>query len=503
LIRYRQTAFRTTVIGLLVILAGSAARAADRPLVGVAALQGNSPRAMALTTFLENNLVSMIENTGVFRPVNPALLREELNKFGCTSERCLLGFARDAGLNLIIRGDFDDMNDFIVLSLRAYGIDLPYQNRVIYQYTVEIPMAGRYGPAEYNNIAEEHSVIFFAKLMARYRAPLYLEAGADNALKVKGGISGSYDLYRLEPAREESSLRGMRKIGTVHVSNGIIRKEGTYAQAGDFILTGFRDKADFLDNYSQERKRGLVFKKAAPIDTLYALLLTGPASATMPIIAPFVGYYPASDWQGLALWVFNATPYLYLEINGLVNYWSTYYKKKKTLPGEVQAQYYFGLYILCAGGMSLFVDAFSHSILEKASNYQGAQPFMGNPITAGYLELVSGGAGLFYRGHRIFGYLYYHANNLLLYFTIREFCPEKKFNKLTRTFFKDTVNKTRAYSLLSAACAVKIGGIVHAILVRDNIRNGKIIEEGYDIEPIFYVGSGADLNLGLQYSYRW
>jgi hypothetical protein len=223
----------------------------------------------------------------------------------------------------------------------------------------------------------------------------------------------------------------------------------------------------------------------------------------MPIIAPFVGYYQASDWQGLALWVFNATPYLYLEINGLSTYWGTYYKKKRTVPQEAQAQYYFGLYTLCAGGMSLFVDAFSHSMLVKASNYQGIQSFMGNPVTAGYLELVSGGAGLFYRGHRLWGYLYYHADNLLLYFTIREFCPEKKYNKLTRSFFKDRINKARAYSLLSAACAVKIAGIVHAVLIKDNIRNGDIIEEGYDIEPVFYAGEGADLNLGLQYSYRW
>jgi hypothetical protein len=503
LILFRQTASCTALIGLCLVLAGAAARADDKPLVGIAAIRGNSPRAMALTTFLENTMVRMVENTGVFRPVNPALLRDELNKFGCTSERCLLGFARDAGLNCIIRGDFDDMNDFIVLSLKAYGTDIPYQNRMIYQYTVRIPMAGKYGPAEYSNITEEHSVIFFAKLMARYQAPLYLEPESDTALKVKQAISGSYVLYRLEPAKEKNSFRGIRKIGTVRVMNGLITKTGSHAQPGDFILTGFRDKADFLEEYSYERKHELVFKKPDPIDTLFAFLLTGPASATMPIIAPFVGYYRSSDWQGLALWVFNATPYLYLEINGLANYWSNYYKKKKTVPQEVQAQYYFGLYTLCAGGMSLFADAFSHSIMVKASNYQGIQSFMGNPVTAGYLELVAGGAGLFYRGHRLWGYLYYHADNLLLYFTIREFCPEKKYNKLTRSFFKDRINKTRAYSLLSAACAVKIAGILHAVLIKDDIGNGDIIEEGHGIEPIVYAGEGTDLKYGLQYSYRW
>ena len=503
MILFKQSASFNAFVVLCAVLAGGAARAADKPLVGIAAIRGNSPRAMVLTTFLEDNLVRMVESTGVFRPVNPALLREELKKFGCTSERCLLGFARDAGLNLLIRGDFDDSNDFIELSLRAYGIDIPYQNRVVYQYTVRIPMAGKYGQAEYNNITEEHSVIFFSKLLARYQAPLFLEADSDKALKVKQDISGLYVLYRIVGTEEKNSFRGMRAICTAYLLNGKIVKSNALVQAGDFILTGFRDKADFLEEYSYERKREIVFRKPAPIDTLFAFLLTGPASATMPVIAPFVGYYRSNDWQGLALWVFNATPYLYLEINGLANYWGNYYKKKKTIPQEAQAQYYFGLYMLCAGGMSLFVDAFSHSILEKASNYQGVQPFMGNAVTAGYLALVAGGAGHFYRGHRLWGYLYYHADNLLLYFTIREFCPEKKFNMLTRSFFKDKINKTRAYSLLSAACAVKIAEIVHAVLIKDKVRNGVIIEEGYGVEPIIYAGQGADLNLGLQYSYRW
>jgi hypothetical protein len=498
-----RPAARAVLSALLLVLARSSAGAADLPLAGVATIRANSPRAMALNSFIENNLSSIIESTGAFKTVSPSMLDEELKKFGCTEEPCLLGFAREAGLTLFIRGDIDDSNDFIIISLRAYGINVPYQNRVVYQYSVRIPMAGRYGQGEYNSITEEHAGIFMSRLLARYRTPLYLAAGADNTLKTTRPVSGSFPLYRLDPPGEKGAFRGFRSIGTARLSGGAVTGAAGAPAAGDFILAGFEQTAAELDRYYYERKRDTVFKKPEWPDTIYAFLLTGPASAAMPIIAPFLGYYRSSDWRGLPLWAFNSVPYLYLEINGLATYWGSYYKKKRTVPRDVQAQYYFGLYMLTAGGMSMFVDAFAHSSIVKASNYQGVQPFMGNAITAGYLGLVAGGAGHFYRGYRLWGYLYYHADNLLLYFTIREFCPEKKYSPLTRSFTTARVNKTRAYALLSTACAVKIAEVIHAVLIRDNVRSFDSIEEGYSIEPVVYGGGDQSPHLGLQYSYRW
>ena len=153
---------------------------------------------------------------------------------------------------------------------------------------------------------------------------------------------------------------------------------------------------------------------------------------------------------------------MYLEINGIPNYWVNYYKKKRTVPRDVQAQYYFGCTCSAPAGASLFADSLAYWLLGKAANYQGTMPFLGNSLTAAYLALVSGGGGHFYRGHRLWGYLYYHTDNLLLYFTIREFCPEKKFNPLTRTFSTAKINTARAYTLLSLTCAVKIAEVIHA-----------------------------------------
>jgi hypothetical protein len=434
--------------------------------------------------------------------VNPGLLREELKKYGCVEEQCLLGFAADAGMGLLIRCDFDDSSDYIILRLSAYGLGVPYQNRVIYSCTIRIPMTGKYGAQEYNSITEEHAARFVSKLLSRYRSPSVIAKGADGAFRAGRIISGTFEVYRNQPAGK-GSLRGFTRIGSATLTGGTVTASDAPLGNDDFILIGYREKAESMERFFYGRKHEMVMKKPAVTDTIYTLLLTGPASAFMPLVAPIAGYYRGNDWQGLALWAFNFTPAFYLELNGMADYWANYYKKKKTQPRDVQAQYYFGLYMMCAGGVSLFADSFAYSQLKKAADFQGAQPFLGNSVTAAYLALVSGGGGHFYRGDRLWGYLYFHADNLLLYFTIREFCPEKKFNQLTRTFTTEKINPARAYSLLSVTCAVKVAEIIHAIFTRDRIENGEIIDEGYSLEPLILAGQDAELKLGMQCSYRW
>jgi len=490
------------VLALCVFAARAAARADELPLAGVAVISGNSPRTVTITTLMEDNLARVIESTGLFRPVNPALLREELKKYSCVDEQCLLGFAADAGMSLIIRGDFDDSSDFIILRLRAYGLGIPYQNRAIYSYTVRIPMTGKYGAQEYNSITEEHAARFVAKLLARYRSRVGLSQGPDGKFRTDRIMSGTYEVYRLDAAGR-GGLRGFIRTGTATVSNGTVASTDAGLKDGDFILAGYEEKAKSMEKFFYGRKHETVIRKPVVTETLYTLLLTGPASATMPILAPIIGYYRGNDWSGLALWAFNFAPYCYLEINGMADYWANYYKRKRTVPRDVQAQYYFGLYMMCAGGVSLFADSLAYSLLGRAADFQGAVPFLGNSVTAGYLALVSGGGGHFYRGDRLWGYLYLHADNLLLYFTIREFCPDKKFDPLTRTFSTAKINPARAYTLLSVTCAVKVAEIIHAVFTRDRIENGEIIEEGYTMEPVLFAGDDADVSLGLQCSYRW
>jgi hypothetical protein len=486
---------------LCLCASAGAARAGELPLAGAAVITSNSPRTAMITTLLEDNFARVLESTGAFKTVNPALLREELQKHGCVDEQCILGFAADAGMGLFIRCDFDDATDFIILRMTAYGLGIPYQRQTVYTRAVRIPMKGKFGAAEYNAITEEHAAQFVSKLMAGYRSPVGITRGSDGKFRADRIISGTHDIYR---SNGTGSMRSFSRTGSAVFKSGTVTSADAPLQDGDFLLSGFGDVPKKMETFFYGRKHEAVFKKPEFKETIYALLLTGPASATMPIISPLLGYYRGNDWQGLALWTFNLAPYLYLELNGMSNYWANYYKKKKTVPRDVQAQYYFGLYMLCAGGASLFTDSFAHTMLKNAADFQGGpQSMLGNSVTAGYLALIAGGAGHFSRGDRLWGYLYYHADNLLLYFMIREFCPEKKFMPLTRTFSTAKINPGRAYSLLAATCAVKIAEVVHAIFARDRIENGELLDEGYTLEPVLYAGDDAGLRLGLQCSYRW
>lgn len=491
------------IASLFAVLLSGYAAAADKPLAAIAIIKNDSPRTVVLTAILEENLYRIVESTGLFTPVMPAQFREELKKFGCIEERCILGFSRNAGISVLIRADLDDSDDFITLKLTAFGIDIPYQDRVIYSSTARIPMNGKYGSAEYNSITEEHGGIFLSRVLKRYRVPVFFGADAGGTLLAGRNLNGTFEAYRAEPAPDRKSLRAVTRLGAVRLRGGRPETSGAGLLPGDFVLDGFTAQAESMDTFFYQRKKEGVLKKPALVDAVYALLATGPASATMPIIAPFLGYYRNNDWDGFSLWAFNFAPYLYLEINGMANYWANYYKKKKSVPRDVQAQYYFGLYMLSAGGASLFADALSHTMLKRAAAYQEVQPFMGNSIIAGYLSLVSGGGGHFYRGDRLWGYIYFHADNLLLYFTLREFLPDRIYQPLTGLFKTYKINKTRAYSLLSVTCAVKIGEIIHAVLIRDRIQNGNIIDESYSVEPLLSAGDGSGVNLGLQYSYRY
>jgi hypothetical protein len=497
----RLAAFASAVCLLICGYVGTAA--APRPLAGIAILWSNSPRTLIMTGYFEKSLASISESSGVFTPVNPSLLREELNKFSCTADRCLLEFARDAGISVIIKGELDDRNEFVVMKLSGYGTDIPFQGRIIYSYEVRIPMTGKFGMREYGFITGEHAAIFMSGLLERYRKPVYVQGEEGRALRMDANVSGTYRAYRAVSVGGGTSLKAITGVGAVRCRSGVIIKADAAVRPGDFILEDFHEEAVLIERTQYESKHGLVFYGTSAVDVASVILLTGPASATMPVIAPILGYYWNNDWQGLVLWGFDLAPYLYLEINGLANYFANYYKKKRSVPTDVQAQFYFGLYMLSAGGMSLFVDGFAHSSLARAADYEGIQRYLGSSFTAGYLALIAGGAGHFYRGYRLWGYLYFHVDNLLLYFTLREFCPVKRYSPLTRRFSTERINKTRAYSLLSALSAVKIAEIVHAVLLRDDIRNGEIIREGFIAEPLVYMSDGGSPSWGVRFSYRF
>ena len=78
---------------------------ASSPLLGIAGIRGNSPRAINLSRLVDAHLSNIINSTGIFEQVNHTLLRSELTRFNCIEDSCILRFARTAKMSVIIRGD--------------------------------------------------------------------------------------------------------------------------------------------------------------------------------------------------------------------------------------------------------------------------------------------------------------------------------------------------------------------------------------------------------------
>ncbi len=479
---------------------------ASKPLAGIVGFKAAKPMISSISNQVWTHVINIVDSTGIFSVVNPVLLEKELTKFDCLEEKCVLSFARTAGINLIIGGRLEERGNAIAIDLYSYGIDAPYFGRVIYKYVVEISKNEFYlSPGQ---IIEEHAAYFVSGLLAKYKALAFLKKDADESFIIDTSeiVSGDYALYRYDNIKSvDDNLKIYNKIGTIHVANSRVKKidvELSKLADGDFIFITYDNKATFLEEFYYGRKREIVFKGPSLKNDLFLLLSTVPASALMPIIAP-IGHYRFGDFTGLSLWALSALPYLYLEYDGLKNRSDTYREDRRDISGKSVTRFRFGLYMLFCGGMPLLVDVLAHRQLHLASNYQKAMSVMGNRISTVYLSLVSGGGGHFYKGHRYTGYLYFHLHNALVYSVIREFSPGETYCIGTNSYKKDKINKNRAYTYLGVFGFVKIIEISHALLVNDEIRNGMIKEESFSFEPDIMVDGENGLTIGARYTSRF
>jgi len=487
---------------------------AAQPMLGIAGIDSGTPRAASLARIFESHLgnimrSSLVSPGGVFEQVSTGTLREELVRFNCLEDSCVARFAARAGIAVILRGSIEELTDSLELTVYALGMDAPYYGRTIYRYRAVIPTGGlRLGTREYSYIFEEHAARFIGGFLRRYEKPLFFRNGASGmALESPEPVSGVFTVHR--PAPERGALAGLRRhypLGVATLREGrIARPSPSFGgiREGDFILVNFAGRADALDDFYYGRKREIVLAESGATDTMSMALFTVPASLTMPFVAPVLGYYATKDYAGLGLWAVNTAPWLYLEYDGIRNRPQLAREERRDIPREVTARYRFSVYMLLCGNMSLFVDAFAHSYLHLASNYQGVQQYMGNSWTAAYLSLVSGGGGHFYRGNRFWGYAYFHANNALLYLTLREFSGDLTYDAATGSYREGDIDRNRAYVLLASYCALKAVEVVHAVLSRDRLQNGIVSDGGIDILPYVLVDEGRDFILGASASARF
>ncbi len=440
---------------------------AAKPIAAVVGVKAGSPRLLSVSTLLEGQLINIINSAGVFTILNPELLKDQLTRYGCLDEECVLAFARSAKINLIIRADIEDKGNSIIYNIFAQGIDAPYYGRIVYKYRAEIPLAGlSISTLEYNYISEEHASYFVSGLLKNFKAQLFVRIIKNALIESEEDINGTFDLYRYNNNySDRDNITTFNKIGKVDVVNKGIKAvypEKILLKDNDFIFLTFSHKAEFIEKFYYGRKREMVFNEKPLADTAILFFSTMPVSALMPVVAP-LGHYKNGDFAGLSLWAINSLPYLYIEYKGLTNRPDSYKDNRRDISSQNTADYRFGLYMLLCGGMPLVIDAFSNNMLYLASGYQGKQPYMGNTMSAVYLSIISGGGGMFYKGYRLEGYLYFHLHNILLYMAIKEFSDGKTYDRNTNSYIKESRNKKTAYTYLGALGCIETD--------RDNTRN--------------------------------
>lgn len=479
---------------LIIALSGVAY---SSPIAGVSGISGNSDRGSGLSIILEQHLLAILKNNG-FNTVQPEMINRELNKFSCTEEKCILDFAVNADIDLIISGTVTDRKKYITIKLQAFGTGFPFNRRIVYSYEVRLPMDVSIGSREFSLICEEHAARFITGTLKRYLYPenVSLKDGS-YSLPPELKISGKFLIYTPADGRVQTT-------GEAEISDSAVKSiSGQVTPGKSFILLPFKDKGDVLEAYYTARKREIIFPVSSWYDTLTMAAIIPFASATMPFTSPFIGYMGNNDWTGLGLWMLNTPPYLYMEARGFINSPDKLKENNKDIRRDDRAMNYFAWYMLCAGGMPLFMDAYAGSYLHEASYFTGRTDYLGNRATAGMLSLTSNGAGHFYRGERFWGYFYFHLNNILLYMTMREYSRPEYYNEATGGYDKGKINKNRAIAYSSVLALSKTIEFIHAVTGRENLSSGEVTDEYIIPEPLFTLDRQGDPVFGLSLTLRF
>ncbi len=450
------------------------------PIAAVSGISGNTERATTIASILEQHIIEIFKANS-FSTIPPEIISRELTKFNCIEEKCVLKFAEDADIDILITGTVTDKNKTIVIKLESYGINIPFNKRIINKYEVKIPLNINITSREFSLLGEEHAAEFISKTLGVFLYPVDIKASEDKFILTDNlKISGRFIIYS---KNKDGSIVDKGEADIVEGNLSVIR--GEVPAAGSFIMLPYKEKSKEIHIYYTGRKREIVFEKKSLYDTLFMFAVIPVASASMPLSSPFLGYYSNNDWVGLGLWMINAPPYIYMEARGFLNSPEILKEKNKSITRDDRAMNYFAWYMLCAGGMPLFIDSYTSGYLNNASYFTGNNELLGNTATAAMLSLTSNGAGHFYRGNRYWGYFYFHLNNILLYMTLREFSTPEYYDETTNTYTKGSTNRNRAIAFCSLFALSKTVEVIHAIIGKENISNGEVIDEYVIPAPLF------------------
>ncbi len=201
---------------LIILLLNLAGALNAAPLAGVSGISSNTERAATLALVMEKHILEILKNN-TFSVIQPEVINRELTRFNCTEEKCILKFADDADINLIISGAVTDYQKSIVIRLQAYGIKIPFNQRIINRYEIKIPMDVSISSREFSLISEEHAAEFLAKTLKIFQVPVKIKK-EDNRLILSDNYktTGRYSIY----SSDENNF--IRSAGDVEITEGVV-----------------------------------------------------------------------------------------------------------------------------------------------------------------------------------------------------------------------------------------------------------------------------------------
>jgi hypothetical protein len=110
---------------------------------------------------------------------------------------------------------------------------------------------------------------------------------------------------------------------------------------------------------------------------------------------------------------------------------------------------------------------------------------------------------MFYKGHRYWGYFYFHLNNILLYSAMREFSREEIYDQNTDSYKKGSNNTSKAKKICYLLSLTKLTEVIHTALSREDLSNSSIIDEYFIPSPFISLDLENNAIYGIALSYKF
>jgi hypothetical protein len=419
--------------------------------------------------------------------VNQNLINEQMQKYSCTDESCLLSFAREAKIDCLIFVSAEEDREFVRVTYTARVPSVPYGGKAVKTYTAFIPKSG-YSLDVMTAATEEHAGRFLSLLLESVSLPLDASVSSGR-LNLPEKVSGRREVFR----RIKGSLF-YETAGTDSFNEGVSEKNGYDPGESYFVLRDFTREGNLFSEYIYGRKHEMLFGPSQS-SRLSVLAFVPVISAVSPVALP-LGYYRNSDYRGLLYSGCAMTPWAVISARYLK---TAYWDKDSHLTRREKGGRNFGLYWVFAGNASLVVDMYAHEALKSSANYR-QEEYLGSTGTAAGLAALTPGGGMFYRGERLYGHLYYQAGTFLMYKTMMSFAAGEKYDPDTGRYEKVKADRKKGYAWLAGFLALKGCEIIHASVSRDNIDSG-YDTAGISFLPVMEYDNGLRCGAGL--AFRW